>query len=146
MWITSGKRGKGQRIKGESALRIRKDGYLQVSINGKIVMAHRAAWILHHGAIPVGEIDHLDGNKHNNRIANLRVVDRVTNQQNMRTPPRHNKTGVLGVSVNTSGIKPYRVTIGANKKKHYIGRFWTLEEAKSAYIAAKRKLHAGCTI
>lgn len=61
-------------------------------------MAHRVAWALFYGEWPQGEIDHIDGNGLNNRIDNLRVVDKSGNMRNQRRKT-NNKSGATGVQV-----------------------------------------------
>ena len=65
--------------------------------SGYKMYAHRLMWLLYYGEYPDGEIDHINRNGHDNRISNLRVVDKSGNQRNANIP-RNNKTGVKGVS------------------------------------------------
>jgi DNA-binding transcriptional regulator YiaG len=60
----------------------RGDGYVHITIFGKQYMAHRVAWVLHHGSWPLQYIDHIDHRKDNNRIANLRDVSPSDNVRN----------------------------------------------------------------
>jgi len=71
-------------------------GYRTLCVGGKNVYAHRVAWFLHYGEDPKGQIDHIDGDRANNRISNLRVAN---NQENSKNSKRYttNKTGVTGV-------------------------------------------------
>ncbi|EPU3949756.1 HNH endonuclease [Klebsiella michiganensis] len=60
---------------------LNRDGYLRVGLNYKRYLLHRIIWELHNGPIPDGmEIDHIDGEKTNNRLSNLRLA---THQQNL---------------------------------------------------------------
>ncbi len=120
-------------------------GYRVIGINGHQYYGHRLAWLYHYGAFPKGQIDHIDGNRANNAIANLRDVAECVNRQNLRHPPKHNLLGVLGVSASTTK-KRYQAKIQLNGVKHHIGTFDTIEEASAAYVAAKRAIHIGCTI
>lgn len=72
------------------------EGYKHGKFCGKTMKAHRVAWFLHHGAWPKGIIDHVNGVKIDNRLENLRDVDRVVNGRN-RNLSRNNTTGVNGV-------------------------------------------------
>lgn len=120
------------------------DGYLVTSVDGKLYMCHRLAWLYMTGSWPKHQIDHIDGNRSNNSFSNLRDVTKTTNAQNQRRPHRSNKsTEVLGTFKNGSG---YAARISHNGSKKYLGTFKTIEEASAAYIAAKRLLHSGCTI
>lgn len=122
---------------------LHKTGRVFININGKSYAAHRLAWLYVYGKMPTADIDHINGNPSDNRIANLRDVSRSTNLQNQRKPSRNNKTGFLGVSPSGDHFTS-RITI--NKKEHHLGRFKSAKEAHAAYIAAKRKHHEGCTV
>lgn len=115
-------------------------GYWQVSILGRFYKAHRLAWLYVHGEWPNGDIDHLDGNRANNRISNLRDVTNAQNQQNRRRANKNSKSGILGASWDENrGLWQAHITL--DRKKIHIGRFSTAEEAHAAYVAAKNKLH-----
>lgn len=58
-------------------------GYLQVRLYGRKYMAHRLAWLLTHGVWPPNEIDHINGNRSDNRICNLRLATSGENKQNI---------------------------------------------------------------
>ncbi len=57
-------------------------GYLAVLISNITIKAHRIAWALHHGSWPEVELDHINRNKLDNSISNLRLADRYINNQN----------------------------------------------------------------
>ncbi|MGV8823023.1 HNH endonuclease signature motif containing protein [Methylibium petroleiphilum] len=124
-------------------------GYVQMGVHqaGNHV-AHRLAWLYVHGCWPTGEIDHINGVKTDNRIANLRDVSRTVNQQNRVAALRTNRsTGVLGVERKPgNAARPFLVRIRADGKRVRIGSFDTIEAASEAYIKAKRALHEGCTL
>lgn len=115
-------------------------GYVQVNICGTLVKGHRLAWLIHYGEWPSGDIDHINGVRNDNRVANLRVVTNAINCQNKRASK--NKLGLMGVHFN----KGYRAKIQVDKKQIHLGRFDTPEKAHAAYLEAKRRLHVGCTI
>jgi hypothetical protein len=96
------------------------------------IRAHRLAWFLHYGHLPVNSIDHIDGNKSNNRIDNLRDV---TNQQN-----HWNRTTAKGYCWHKSANK-FCAYIGINGKSKHIGYFHTEQEARNAYLKAKETYH-----
>jgi len=125
-------------------------GYWRIIIDHSIYWAHRLAWFYVHGTWPAHDIDHLNGSRVDNRISNLRDVPRRVNAENKRAALLHSHTGVLGVSKdgkpNADGSQRYRARIQAGDKVHYFHGFKTLEEAHQAYLAAKRRLHEGCTI
>lgn len=81
---------------------IDKRGYVRTKLSSKMTFAHRVIWEMHNGEVPDGmEIDHINGVKDDNRIENLRCVDRWINCKNasMRVD---NKTGVTGVTYSKS--------------------------------------------
>jgi hypothetical protein len=121
-------------------------GYVRIKVDGSRIGAHRLAWMHVHGAPPADQIDHIDGNRTNNAIANLRDVPAVVNRQNIRLPKAGNKTGLLGVCAPKYEGCRYLAMICHNGKKIRLGYFDTPEQAHSAYIAAKREYHAGCTL
>lgn len=100
-------------------------------------------WLYMYDCWPPQEIDHVNGDRADNRLCNLRLTDRFGNTQNIRKPRKDNVTGFLGVSPCSNG---FQAQISANKKEYHLGYFKTPEEASAAYQAAKRKLHSTCTI
>ena len=71
-------------------------GYLVIGVQGRRFLAHRLAWMFVFGAMPNGQLDHIDGNPANNRIANLREATNSQNHGN-RGPSRASTSGVKGV-------------------------------------------------
>jgi hypothetical protein len=118
-------------------------GYRRIAFDSHRYLAHRIAWLMFYGEMPSGQIDHINGNRGDNRIVNLRDVDRTTNVENIRKPRCHSKSGLLGVQ---PWGKRWRARIQVRGKHIHLGSFATKEDAHVAYIAAKRLLHAGCTI
>lgn len=112
-------------------------GYIEIAIDRKLYKAHRLAWFYVHGAWPLGHIDHINGIRDDNRIANLRDVDRVTNAQNRRAP--------AGASWCKASRK-WLAQVYVGGKNHHLGRFDSREDAYNAYVNAKRLLHPGSTI
>lgn len=120
--------------------------YIVVGSHKMRPLYHRVVWALANGAIPPGmEIDHIDGNRDNNRIENLRMVTCSGNNENRRTPQTNNKLQLLGASLERRTGR-YVATIRHDGKKVHIGTFSTPEEAHCAYIETKRRLHACCTL
>jgi hypothetical protein len=122
----------------------RKLGHWQVRIDGKIYLCHRVVWAIVHGVWPDGEIDHINGIASDNRLSNLRVVDRRTNSENKRRAHSNNIAGFLGVSQRPYGR--FGASIISNGKFHWLGAFDTPSAASAAYVTAKRQIHAGCTL
>ncbi len=118
-------------------------GYIRITIDGNEYRAHRLVWLYVFGKFPDGDIDHINGNKTHNSIANLRDVTHVDNQQNQRAAHSRNKTGFLGVSKRGNR---YRTSIMANGVVVDLGTYATPEDAHAAYTTAKRELHPTCTI
>lgn len=114
-------------------------GYRQMRFCGKKRSCHRLAWLYTHGVWPDFEIDHINGDKLDNRIANLRPATRSGNMTNMG-PRKNSKTGVKGVSWDKQHLK-YRAQIMAEGKKINLGRFSTIEDAAAAYASAASKYH-----
>lgn len=131
---------------GECAGTIALHGYVQIRIDGHLDLAHRLAWFYVHGEWPKGQIDHINGVRNDNRIANLRDVSRSMNLQNQRKATATNKTtGMLGAHLHKpSGL--FVASIRAEGQHKHLGYFKTPEAAHIAYVAAKRELHEGCTI
>lgn len=123
------------------------DGYVRVGFKRKMVFAHRIVWLLTHGDWPQGEIDHINGQRDDNRPENLRVVNRKENMQNQRSAHKQSRSGALGVrkTSNTSQDRWY-ASIRADGRTHYLGVAESIDAAKKLYITAKRQLHEGCTL
>jgi hypothetical protein len=134
---------KGAKRSGDPAGHLDKDGYRVVGADGTQYFAHRVAWLIHHGRWPDGLVDHKDGDHDHNAVKNLREATTQLNGQNLRAARQDNVTGLLGVSPHG---KKFAATIKAGGKKIWLGRFSTPTLAHEAYLAAKRQLHAGCTI
>jgi hypothetical protein len=123
---------------------LKKGGHLTVGFKGRRYLAHRLAWLMHYGAWPVGDVDHKNGNPVDNAIENLRDVAHVVNTQNIREAHKGSAVPLLGVS-RTKGGK-YVAQLVAHGKRVLHRTFDTAEEAHAAYLEAKRRAHAGCTI
>ena len=113
-------------------------GYTVVRLNGKLYQGHRIALILSGVVFKPGEcVDHLNHIRTDNRLANLRVVSRVSNQRN-QSCRSDNKTGVTGVMY-LDRLKKYVARIMVNYEYVSLGTFETLEEASAARLEAEKK-------
>ena len=115
---------------GENPTFVNSQGYLVISWNGTHQLAHRLAWLYIYGSFPAGQIDHIDHNKLNNSITNLRAVESRENQLNCSLS-KNSTTKVNGVSYHKNTGK-YRAYIMVNRKQVHLGLFDSLEEAKQA--------------
>lgn len=143
VWIT-GSRNRFRKVGGEAGT-INRWGYRAISFGGKYLMAHRLAWLYTNGEWPINEIDHINGDRLDNRIENLRDVSRSINAQNIRSARCDSESKALGVSWSKCKRK-WIASIVTNGKQKYLGSFAAMEDASEAYLAAKRVVHAGCTI
>lgn len=112
-------------------------GYKNGNIFSKVYAAHRVIWALYYGAWPEKDIDHINGDRADNRINNLRCVDRGTNCRNQKMRAA-NKSGVMGVMFDEERAK-WSARIGHNMKTIHLGRFNTFDEAVAARKAAEQK-------
>ena len=133
----------GNSIVGSVAGHINEHGYRIIGIGWRNYRASRLAWFYAYGTWPVNHMDHMNGNRADDRIENLRDVSRAENMENIRVAYKRNKTGYLGVSKHRS---KFRAHIKARGMMIRIGLYDTAEEAHAAYLRVKRKLHKGCTI
>ncbi|WBK39697.1 HNH endonuclease [Xanthomonas phage L522] len=118
---------------------VNKLGYLMLSFDGLLCLAHRVAWLVVHGKWPDDQLDHVDGDRTNNMLSNLRECSHAENLQN-RGRHSNNRSGVIGVC----RFKPtgeWQAYICANGKQIHLGYFATIEEAAAARAAAKEKYH-----
>ena len=119
--------------------------YHTVTVRCNTYMLHVVTWAVVHGEWPSDEVDHIDGNKTNNRITNLRVVTHELNTQNRRAPSSTNKaSGLQGVCSHYTGR--WQARLSYKGRNLHLGTFDTPEAAHAAYLETKRRLHPGCTI
>lgn len=122
-------------IAGSSA----KNGYRKTSIRGREHYLHRLAWAMSHGAWPIGQIDHVNGVRSDNRICNLREASPSQNVMNSKTR-RDNLSGVKGVYwVACRNKWSCRITRDGNTV--FLGYFHTIEDARIARDQAAAIYH-----
>lgn len=134
---------RGGQVAGQVVGTRRKDGYLSTKFMGCEILLHRLVWVLSTGELPAGELDHINGNRSDNRPANLRPATRSENNQNRRAPHANNRLGVLGV---TQVGRRFLARIRVEGRLARIGVFDTAKEAHEAYVWTKRGMHPGCTL
>jgi hypothetical protein len=119
-------------------------GYVVIGIDRRKYYGHRLAWFYIHGEWPEECIDHKNGVKSDNRLANLRSATPRINNQNHRRPSRRNTSGYLGVYRRKDG--KWVAQIKVDGKAIWIGSFDYPEKAAAAYIERKREVHIGGTL
>lgn len=121
------------KLEGKEAFNVKSpNGYLASLLNGKRLYAHRVIWAWFHGYWP-GYIDHINGDRADNRLSNLRVTTKVKNQRNVRyTKP--SKSGVVGVNWFKQTSK-WSVSIGCNGRSVWLGCY----EDKLDAIAVRKE-------
>jgi len=116
-----------------------KKGYIHTEINGKHYACHRLAWFYATGKWPECQIDHINRDRSDNRIENLRLASNGENRANSKTT---NKLGFKGVTFKKwLKEKPYEAKITFQKKVIYLGCYATPEEAHISYKNAAIKFH-----
>lgn len=120
-------------------------GYITIQLYGKRYVATHLAWLYVYGVMPTNFIDHIKGDKRDNRIGNLREVTRSQNAMN-RPKQADNTSGHKGVYLDkkTIGGKQYtywRVKISKEGVHKTVGGFSTPEEAHAAYVVLAKQLH-----
>ena len=122
---------------GDIAGTILGSGYEGIRVLGKSYLAHRLAWLYTHGEWPKNQIDHVNHNKLDNRIINLREVTQQENTKNQALY-KNNKSGVAGVHW-CKISKKWVVQVGIRKKRIKLGYFLDKFEAICARKSAEKK-------
>lgn len=136
---------RGARSAGSVAGWVKSDGYTAITIFGRGYAQHRLAWLYVNGEWPEQHIDHINGNKKDNRISNLRDVSRSGNLQNLKKAYCSSSSGLLGVTF-LKQQKTWQSRIIVDGVRKFLGNFKTKEEAHQRYLEAKRIYHKTCTI
>ena len=122
------------RLSGKPAFAQPSKGYLTGRMLGGNYKAHRVAWAIYHGEWPSSQLDHINGNRADNRISNLRLVSHAENAKNQR-PKTSNKSGEPCVSWYARDRK-WWVKITVDGRQKHIGYFDKIEDAVLARNAA----------
>lgn len=129
----------GRSYAGMPAGHLHTRGYRHVVVNGKVCKEHILIWVYLHGEIPVGfQVDHIDRDRANNKMCNLRLCTAFENQHN-RCKNKNNTSGFKGVYVTPSG--KYVAEIMSNRKRYRLGTFETKEAAARAWNEASKTHH-----
>ena len=126
------------RHKGRKGGSVNKRGYKKICVDYKIYGEHQLVFMYHHGYIPE-QIDHIDGNKLNNKIENLRAANNSQNMMN-REMLKNNTSGAKGVFWDKEAEK-WRVAIRFNGVLRSFGRYIDFELADLVAKAAREKYH-----
>lgn len=113
-----------------------KDGYIRVNLDDSNYKAHRLIWKMYYGVEPDCYLDHINGNKEDNRIENLRDIDNTQNQRNITKLGVRNKSGYTGVSFNKD-VGKWKSELRDGEGVVFLGYYFTKEEA-----ALERELKA----
>jgi hypothetical protein len=109
-----------------------RQGYLYINIDGKSYLGHRLAWFYVYEVWPEFVLDHINHNKLDNRISNLRSVTQKENGKNIANK-KSNLSGMNGVCFRSDGRKnPWHARVMHNRKEVSLGHFSTFEEAAKA--------------
>jgi hypothetical protein len=123
----------------EALCGLNKNGYPSGKIGGRRFLAHRVIWAMHTGAWPVEYIDHINRDRSDNRICNLREASRSQNMCNTLVRG-NNPSGFKGVSWDRNARK-WRARIFIENKENYLGLYENIQDAVQAYRAAAPKIH-----
>lgn len=112
-------------------------GYRRCFLNGRHLRAHRVAWLLHHGQWPTKQLDHINGKRNDNRIANLREATSAENNRARRA--KRSTTGYIGVHRTPSG--KYVATIAISRRNICVHALPTAKQAAFVRDELARFLH-----
>ena len=121
---------RGRRKAGDVAGYVKADGYRMIHVGDKWRYAHRLAWLVSTGSWPEAEIDHINGQRDDNRLANLRAATRSENMRNVPSNKGWHRKGTR-----------WQALIRINGERKYLGTFSTERDAQTTYEQAAQKLH-----
>lgn len=143
VWRLKPKQGRVQA--GQTAGNLNSNGYVRIKFDGVECLAHRLAWFYVHGQWPKEFIDHINGDRRDNRIANLREANNQQNHENITAAQSNSASGLRGVSYEKRSGK-WRADIKTNGKQRTLGYYNSQDDAYAAYVTAKRAEHSFSTI
>jgi hypothetical protein len=115
----------------------RPDGYRQIGLDRRLYLTHRLVWLYMTGEWPLDQIDHINGDRADNRWLNLRPATCSQNKANSGAA-RNNTSGFKGVSWHSRWLK-WRTNITVNGRQRSLGYFDCPAEAHEAYVRAAEK-------
>jgi hypothetical protein len=130
----------GRHKKGNLLGTVNIKGYVVIRIQDKLHLAHRLAWLYVYGKFPSDVLDHINRNKTDNRIDNLREIYAGQNSENTLIS-KANRSGLKGVGWYAPS-KKWRSKITVNRKTVHLGHFDNKEDAHLAYCYAAKKYHS----
>lgn len=131
---------RGQAIAGKEAGSACTDGYRKVRVFGKYMLVHRVIWEMHYGPLMSGQVlDHINRDRADNRIENLRLVSIQQNQFN-KSRQRDGTSGYKGVWWD-SAKRVWKASARTEKGRIYLGQFETEIKAAVAYDKCVMDLH-----
>lgn len=136
-WKKRGVKGFDAQFAGKQTFLTTSNGYKIGSVMGHTFMASRVAWAIATGEMPKGEIDHINGDRADNRLRNLRDVTCTENRHN-KAANKNNKSGVGGVAWITQSLK-WRAYITVDKKNIILGHFSKKGDAVKARLDAQKQ-------
>jgi hypothetical protein len=137
IWI---KKSSPKTLIGSAAGSLSKEGYWRIMIDGKSHKTHRLAWLYVYGEFPNGILDHINRDKADNRISNLRIVTFSENNQNSKIY-KNNTSGVTGVYWHKVQQK-WKACVRISRKLKHLGSFITMEEAIAARRLAEKEFYS----
>lgn len=120
---------------GKRAGGMNSQGYRRIYISGRYEQEHRIVWMLFHGEWPILQVDHLNGNRSDNRPCNLRLAN-CSDQMRNRARPSNNTSGKHGVTLHKKSGK-WQAQIGVDGKSIYLGLFESIDQAADARAKAE---------
>lgn len=116
-------------------------GYRDARVCGVRSRVHRLVWLYVYGEWPSGLIDHINTDKSDNRIVNLRIASARQNVQNVLKSKSTSTTGLLGVCFDSRNGRYYSLIREPGGKRKYLGRFETAQQAHEKYMKAWREMN-----